>query len=87
MGEIKYTARFKPYVRISFDKNGNVMSHELNFEEGEFIELYDHKSGGSYRHTEEAEKHLGTIIYGSLMEHLDKLGITEMFYNPDDEPF
>lgn len=86
MAEIRYTARFNPYVRISFDAKGNIMNHEINFEDS-FTELYDHKTGGDYRHTEEAEKHLGKIIYGSLMEYLDKLGITEMFYNPDDEPF
>lgn len=86
MAEIRYTVRLKPYVRICMDARGNVMNHEINFEDS-FTELYDHKTGDVRPTSEEAEKHLGKIIYGSTIEYLGKLGITEMFYNPDDEPF
>lgn len=87
MREIRYSITYSPNVTIYIDARGDVLAHELGFYGESFRTMHDHKTGVTLMDSSEAESHVGKIIYGSVLEYIDKLGITEMYYNPDDEPF
>jgi hypothetical protein len=87
MAEIKYSISFTPNVTIYIDSRGSVMAQELRFNGDSFKILHDYKTGKLTADAAEAEALVGKIIYGSVLEYVDKLGITEMYYSPDDEPF
>lgn len=87
-----YTLTLIPHVHITFDKKGNIAGHSIDFgaEMGWLIknEPDDLPDGVVlYPTLMAAEEQLGKIIYGSVMEYVDTLALTQMYYNPDDDPF
>ena len=87
-----YTLTLIPQVTVTFDKKGNVMQHGITFfpPAGWLVKNSpDDLPDGVvlYPTLDEAEKHLGKIIFGSIMEYVDTLAVTQMYHNPDEDPF
>jgi hypothetical protein len=87
MAEIRYRMTYNPEVCIYFDAKGNLMAHEIDLPGSRLTQMYDHKTGQTFDSADAASEHMGKIIYGSIVERLGSLALTQFFYDPNDEPF